>query len=157
MELVGLVATDIDGAIGIEGRLPWRLPSDLKRFKQRTMGSPIIMGRKTWDSIGRALPGRLNIVLSRSAEIDGIVVARSPEAAISACGSAKEAFIIGGGEIYKLFKLDTLELTIVQTKVESADTYFEIPKNMKLISEELPIQEDGDEFPWVLKILKTEK
>ena len=154
MKLIALVASDLEGGIGKDGDLPWRLPSDLARFRKRTMGAPIIMGSRTFQSIGRPLDGRLNIVLSRTQNFSGVIMARNPEAAIAACGDVEEAFIIGGGQIYRLFELDILELTVVQTKVESADTYFEIPSGMELISEDSPHQEEGDEFPWALKILK---
>lgn len=154
MKLIALVASDLEGGIGKDGSLPWRLPSDLARFRKRTMGAPIIMGSRTFQSIGRPLDGRLNIVLSRTQNFSGVIMARNPEAAITACGDVEEAFIIGGGQIYRLFELDILELTVVQTKVESADTYFEIPNGMELISEDPPHQEEGDEFPWSLKILK---
>ncbi|MEK7738297.1 MAG: dihydrofolate reductase, partial [Pseudomonadota bacterium] len=86
--------------IGAGNALPWRLPEDLKRFKSLTLGHPIIMGRKTWDSLGRPLPGRTNIVISRSADFaaPGIRVAGSLEAsvALAASAGAAEAFVIGG-------------------------------------------------------------
>jgi dihydrofolate reductase len=153
MRIVALVACDLNGAIGKQGDLPWRLPSDLARFKQRTMGAPIIMGRKTYESIGRPLPGRLNIVISRTSNFEGVIMARSPTAAVTACGDVEEAFIIGGGEIYRLFDLDILELTVVQTAIEGADTFFEIPAQMEISSIEESQQGEKDEHPWVLKIL----
>jgi dihydrofolate reductase len=154
MRIVALVACDLNGAIGKQGDLPWRLPSDLARFKQRTMGAPIIMGRKTYESIGRPLPGRLNIVISRTSNFEGVIMARSPAAAVTACGDVEEAFIIGGGEIYRLFDLDILELTVVQTAIEGADTFFEIPAQMEISSIEESQQGEKDEHPWVLKILE---
>ena len=154
MRIVALVACDLNGAIGKQGDLPWRLPSDLARFKQRTMGAPIIMGRKTYESIGRPLPGRLNIVISRTSNFEGVIMARSPAAAITACGDVDEAFIIGGGEIYLLFDLDILELTVVQTTIEDADTFFEIPMRMEILSIAESQQGEKDEHPWILKILE---
>jgi len=154
MRIIALVACDLNGAIGKQGGLPWNLPSDLARFKQRTMGSPLIMGRKTYESIGRPLPGRLNIVISRTSNFEGVIMARSPAAAITACGAVEEAFIIGGGEIYRLFDLDILELTVVQTSIEGADTFFEIPPQMEISSIAESQQGEKDEYPWILKTLE---
>ncbi|MGY8701770.1 MAG: dihydrofolate reductase [Candidatus Poseidoniales archaeon] len=154
MRIVALVACDLNGAIGKQGDLPWKLPSDLARFKQRTMGACIIMGRKTHESIGRPLPGRLNIVISRTSNFEGVIMARSPAAAITACGAVDEAFIIGGGEIYRQFELDVLELTVVQTTIEGADTFFEIPAGMEVSSIGESQKAENDEHSWVLKILE---
>ncbi len=91
--------------IGAGNALPWRLPEDLKRFKSLTLGHPIIMGRKTWESLGRPLPGRTNIVVSRSADFaaPGGAVVGSLEASVAMAAStgADEAFVIGGAEIYR--------------------------------------------------------
>jgi dihydrofolate reductase len=122
-----VVAVAENGIIGKDGDMPWRLPSDLKHFKQVTMGCPIIMGRLTWQSIGRALPGRVNIVISRSALDlpDGVVGVVTPEAAIEAAGDAETVMIIGGGQIYKLFEPQaaTIHLTEVHATPEG-DTAF---------------------------------
>ena len=124
-----VVATDEQGGIGLEGRLPWHLPNDLKRFKALTMGKPIVMGRRTFDSIGRALPGRVNIVVSRQSGlgIDGCVVVPSLEAALEAAGEADETCVIGGAEIYRLALplAETLHLTRVHATV-GADTFFPV-------------------------------
>jgi dihydrofolate reductase len=124
-----VVATDEHGGIGLEGRLPWHLPNDLKRFKALTMGKPIVMGRRTFDSIGRALPGRVNIVVSRQSGlgIDGCVVVPSLEAALEAAGEADETCVIGGAEIYRLALplAGTLHLTRVHATV-GADTFFPV-------------------------------
>jgi len=113
-------------AIGIEGKMPWHLPGELQHFKQATMGKPIIMGRKTWESIGRALPGRQNIVVTRdrSYRADGCVVAGSLDAAIE-LAAGEEVMIIGGGELYRqaLELADRLVLTLVDCEPE-ADTWF---------------------------------
>jgi dihydrofolate reductase len=113
-------------AIGVEGELPWRLPRELKHFKATTMGKPIIMGRKTWESIGRALPGRQNIVVTRDRTFaaEGCEIAHSLEQAIQrAMGS--EVMIIGGGQLYReaLPHADRLILTIVDCE-PAADTWF---------------------------------
>ncbi len=154
MKLVALVASDKEGAIGKDGKLPWRLPSDLARFRKRTMGGPVIMGSKTFQSIGKPLDGRLNIVLSRTQDFADVIMAKEPEAAIAACGNVEEAFIIGGGQIYNLFQLDTIELTEVQTIVEDADTFFFVPDCMKEVSRGVETQEDGDQHRWILRILR---
>jgi dihydrofolate reductase len=124
-----VVATDEHGGIGLEGRLPWHLPNDLKRFKALTMGRPIIMGRRTFDSIGRALPGRVNIVVSRQSGlgIDGCAVVPSFEAALEAASDADETCVIGGAEIYRLALplAETLHLTRVHATV-GADTFFPV-------------------------------
>lgn len=128
MTLVSIVvATDTTGGIGLRGSLPWHLPEDLRRFKALTMGSPVVMGRKTWDSIGRALPGRHNIVVSwrASLAIEGCTVVDSLDAALAAAGPVPEVFVIGGAEIYRLALpiADTLYLTRVHATV-GADTFF---------------------------------
>ncbi len=89
--------------IGMNNQLPWRLPNDLRRFKAITMGRPVIMGRKTYDSIGKPLPGRLNIVISRQKDlnIEGCTVAHSLDAALQSTGDADEVMIIGGADIYQ--------------------------------------------------------
>jgi len=116
-----IVAADRRGVIGSNGRLPWHLPDDLKRFKARTMGKPIVMGRKTWDSIGKPLPGRHNIVITRqpSLVLDGATVVDSLEAALRAAGAVPEVCVIGGAEIFRLALpvATTVELTVVEAEV----------------------------------------
>ena len=98
--LVAAVAAN--GVIGDGGKLPWRIPEDLRHFKSLTLGHPVIMGRKTWASLGRPLPGRENIVVTRTAgfEAPGAHVAASLDAALALCAGEPVAFVIGGGEIY---------------------------------------------------------
>jgi dihydrofolate reductase len=123
--LIAAVASN--GIIGVDGRLPWHLPEDLKHFKKLTLGHPVIMGRKTWESLGKALPGRENIVVSSQAgyEAQGAAVASSLEGALALCADEPVAFVIGG---YRLF-LDSLPLAagIVLTEIQrefAGDTYF---------------------------------
>ena len=122
-----IVATDRQGGIGLGGGLPWHLPDDLRRFKALTLGKPVVMGRRTWDSIGRPLPGRLNIVVSRDPRraIEGATVAATLEAALAAAGNVPEVCVIGGAEIYRLALplADRVELTEVHANV-GADTFF---------------------------------
>lgn len=128
--LVLIAALDRRAAIGKDNALPWHLPDDLKRFKQLTLGKPLLMGRKTAESLGRALPGRRNLVLTRSGRVpfEGMQIVDSVDAALSAAESdgADELCVIGGAEIYALCMpiADTLYLTHVDTVVEGADTFF---------------------------------
>jgi len=116
--------------IGKGGALPWRLPEDLKRFRSLTMGHPIIMGRKTYDSIGRPLPGRRNIVISRQPGlvIDGVETAASLQAALEMAADADEVFVIGGQQIYQaaLPIADRIELTRIDRDFEGDVLFPEI-------------------------------
>lgn len=129
MRIEMIVAVAENGVIGRGGQMPWRLSTDLKRFKQITMGLPVIMGRQTWESLPGPLPGRLNIVISRSAPglPAGAVGAASPEKALKAAEPSDRVMIIGGGEIYKVFepRADVLHLTKVHLAPEG-DTFFQI-------------------------------
>jgi dihydrofolate reductase len=99
-----IVAMAQNGVIGRDNSLPWRLPEDLKRFRAYTLGKPILMGRKTFESLGRPLPGRTNLVLTRarSWSADGVIVVHSVEAALMQAASSDELVVIGGAEIYRL-------------------------------------------------------
>ncbi len=103
-----------NGVIGRDGQLPWRLPADLKRFKAQTMGKPMIMGRKTFDSFPSPLPGRRHIVLTRDRawQAEGAEVAHTPAEALALAGPGEVA-VIGGAEIFALFTPDRIELTEV--------------------------------------------
>ena len=103
VSLVAAVAQN--GVIGRGGELPWRLPEDLRRFKALTLGKPVVMGRKTWESIGRPLPGRRNVVLTRQPgyTADGAQLLPSPQAALSLLRAEAEVMIIGGEAIYRAF------------------------------------------------------
>ncbi|MGB0135401.1 dihydrofolate reductase [Dokdonella sp.] len=122
-----IAALDQGLAIGRDGTMPWHLPDDLKRFKRLTLGTSVLMGRKTALSIGRALPGRENLVMSRSgvAPYEGQVVVDSLDAAIERAG-VNDLMVIGGGEIYALAiqRAERMYLTWVDTRAESADTWF---------------------------------
>jgi dihydrofolate reductase len=124
-----VVAADQAGGIGHDGGLPWRLPDDLKWFKRVTMGHPLVMGRKTHESIGRSLPGRLNVVITRQAGYrphDGAEVTGSLEAALdrAAADNAQEVMVIGGAEIFRsaLPIADRVLLTRVHDTFQ-ADTF----------------------------------
>ncbi|KMQ73701.1 dihydrofolate reductase [Marinobacter subterrani] len=129
-----IVAMSRNRVIGRNNNLPWYLPGDLRYFKQATMGKPIIMGRKTWDSIGRPLPGRMNVVISRNETWEaptGTVAAKSlQEALVKAEAQAEleggdEVMIIGGGQIYAeaLPMVDRMYVTLVHAEVEG-DAFF---------------------------------
>ncbi len=122
-----MVAADEANVIGVDGDLPWRLPNDLKHFKAVTLGHPVLMGRKTYESIGRPLPGRLNLVLTRQADwrAEGVTTVQTLEQAEAVAGPAAEVMVIGGGEIYRLLwsRIDAIELTRVHTRLDG-DTYF---------------------------------
>lgn len=130
MKLSAIVATDRRGTIGKDGQIPWYLPADLKFFKRTTLGHPVVMGRKTFASIGRPLPGRTNVVLTRDAffTATGVVVVHSLAEALAhpAVAAADEAFIIGGGELYRqtLGQVDTVYLTIVDADIADGDAFF---------------------------------
>jgi dihydrofolate reductase len=113
--------------IGRNGAIPWDIPEDRRRFRELTMGHPVIMGRKTFEAIGQPLPGRKNIVLTRQAGYrpDGCLVAHDLAAALAACAGSDEVFICGGGEIYReaLPLAERLYLTRIPRKVEG-DTFF---------------------------------
>lgn len=116
-----IVAVADNGVIGNSNQLPWRLPDDLKRFKALSLGKPIVMGRKTYDSIGRPLPGRLNVVISRQPglEIPGCTVVTSIDEAIAAAHPAPEIVIVGGADIYRqvLPRVQVIHLTRVHANV----------------------------------------
>ncbi|MGI9271631.1 MAG: dihydrofolate reductase [Woeseiaceae bacterium] len=122
-----IVAASTNNVIGAGGQLPWHLSDDLKRFKKITMGKPIVMGRKTYESIGRPLPGRQNIVVTTQKEFVamGCDVVSSPDAAVAAAGDAAEIMVIGGGEIYHLFLplAERIYLTRVDAYLEG-DAFF---------------------------------
>lgn len=120
-EIVLIVARADNGVIGVDGALPWHIPADLRRFKQLTMGAPMIMGRKTFESLPGLLPGRRHIVLTRDADWaeEGAEVAHSVEDALG-LANAPHASVIGGAEIYRLFlpRADRIELTEVHLSPE---------------------------------------
>lgn len=130
MTISAIVATDENGTIGKAGEIPWYLPADLKFFKRTTLGHPVVMGRKTFESIGRPLPKRTNIVLSRDPFFmaTGVVVVHSLEEALSheACQASEKVFIIGGGEIYRqaMPLVSEVYLTTVDTLIEDGDAFF---------------------------------
>ena len=131
MILSFIVAVSENNAIGRHNTLPWYLPEDLKFFKRTTMGKPVIMGRKTFESLGRALPGRLNIVLSGNKDLvlpEGVLLYNDINAAIERLKSepSEECFIIGGGKVFEttMPMVDRMYITRVHCNVPDADAFF---------------------------------
>lgn len=120
--------------IGKDGKLPWHLSADLKRFKQLTMGHHIVMGRKTWESIGRLLPGRQHVIITRQTgySVPGAKVVDSIEAALAASRDDDEVFIIGGGEIYALAlpRTDRILLTEIDRDFDGDAWFPELPEGV---------------------------
>ena len=123
-----VVAIGRDHVIGKGGALPWRLPDDMKHVREVTMGKPLIMGRRTYDSIGKPLPGRTSIVLTSDPSFHpaGVLVARTPEEALALAGDAPETIVFGGAGVFKAFMplVDRVYLTEVDAEVPDADTFF---------------------------------
>ena len=164
MRIALVVAMAENRVIGADGDLPWRLSSDLKYFKQVTMGKPIVMGRKTFDSIGRPLPGRDNIVITRNAEFaaDGVRVAGDVAAALGLAHTlakekgADEICIIGGGEIYRqtLPMADRVYLTEVHMGVDGDTAFPELdPTDWREVSREAHEAGEKDSADYELVVL----
>jgi dihydrofolate reductase len=122
-----IVATAKNRVIGVNNTLPWHLPEDLKRFRALTTGHHIIMGRKTYDSLGRLLPGRTTVIVTRNQayKVEGAIVVHSLEDAIAACGDDQEVFLIGGAELYQdgLKLANKLYITEIDAEYEG-DAFF---------------------------------
>lgn len=152
-----IVAASANNVIGAKGDLPWHLSDDLKRFKAVTMGKPIVMGRKTWESIGRALPGRQNIVITRRHDFaaDGCDVVHSVDEAMSAAGDVDEIMVIGGSQVYEIFlpAAQRLYLTRVHADVEG-DAFFPAvdEDEWQLVSEEIHSADERNEFDCSFRI-----
>lgn len=179
MILSFIVAMDLENGIGKNNGLPWRLPSDLKRFKSLTMGHHLIMGRKTYESIGRPLPGRISIVITRNPEAlqkvnEGqtaqiplpLTDLRAPLVFVSSLDQAlqsaqindeDEVFIIGGGEVFRLAlaKVDRIYLTTVQAHLD-CDTFFPNidPTSFIVLSKSDISQNEGDQYPSQYQLLQ---
>lgn len=131
-----------DGAIGRAGAMPWHLPEDLRHFRTQTWGKPVLMGCRTFQSIGRALPGRRNLVLTRdpAALPAGVEGFGTLDSALAATAEAPELMVIGGGEIYRAAwaLADRLLLTVIDLKVPDADTWFPTvdPGDWSLVAEQ---------------------
>ena len=126
-----IVARSRNHVIGRDNQMPWKISADLQFFKKVTMGHPVIMGRKTWESIGRPLPGRRNIVVSRNAHLQlvGAEVASSLDVALNSLSEAPRVFLIGGEQLFTqaFARADRLYITEIDLDVEDGDTFFNIP------------------------------
>jgi dihydrofolate reductase len=126
-----IVARSRNHVIGRDNQMPWKISADLQFFKRVTMGHPVIMGRKTWESIGRPLPGRRNIVVSRNAayEATGGELVGSLDEALKSLGEFERVFVIGGEQLFtQAFpKADRLYITEIDLDVDGGDTFFEVP------------------------------
>lgn len=134
MNVVSIIAAVAsNGVIGRQGDLPWHMPTDLRRFKRLTMGHHLVVGRKTWDEVGKPLPGRIMVVVTRDRSFrpEGATVVHSVDAALSAARGDDEVFIAGGGEIYRqaLPLADRLYITRIHAHVEGDTVFPEIDEN----------------------------
>jgi dihydrofolate reductase len=153
VELFLIAAVARDGAIGRAGTMPWHLPQDLAHFKRMTLGCPVVMGRKTWESLPprfRPLPGRRNVVVTRNTawQADGAEAAPSLDAALERLRREERVFVIGGGELYAqaLPHADGMVLTEVDIDVPDADTHF--PAWERGAFTEVARESHADVAPW---------
>ena len=167
MNLSLIVALADNGVIGRDGQLPWHLSSDLQRFKRLTMGRAILMGRKTWESIGRPLPGRTSIVISRQADyqpgFDEVLVVTNLDEALAqarrleAEGSTKadDAFIIGGARIYEMCfpRADRLLVTRVHGEIDGDVSFPQVEWDAwQLVEEEHHVADEKNDYPHTYQI-----
>ena len=149
--------------IGKDNDMPWHMPADLAHFKKVTLGKPVVMGRKTFESIGRPLPGRKNIVITRNADWqhDGVEVVSSPDEALAKVSDVEEVMIIGGGNIYQQFlpQADNLYLTFIDLDVEG-DTKFpdwQQAGTWQQVDFEQHQADDKNNYPYQFVILQKQK
>lgn len=148
-----IVAMARNRVIGRANRIPWHLPKELKRFKELTMGHHIVMGRKTWESIGRLLPGRTTVIVTRSGEfnVPGAKMARSIEDALRQCGADSEIFVIGGRQIFKAALPYAHRLYLSELEADIAGDVYMPPIDLsdwRLTHEESHPLEQGNDLPW---------
>ncbi|RYL90355.1 dihydrofolate reductase [Sporolactobacillus sp. THM7-4] len=153
-----MLAMDRNRLIGSGNKLPWHLPADLRHFKNKTLGHPVVMGKKTFDSIGKPLPGRRNIVLTRDRNfvLQGADVFHSvSEFLASGCAFGEECFVIGGGQIFESFLpfADRLYITLIDAEFEG-DTYFTVfdEKKWRLVSETSGTLDRNNPFPHIFQV-----
>lgn len=151
-----VVARDRCGVIGDGTQMLWSLRDDLAYFKRTTMGSPIVMGRRTWESIGRPLPGRRNLVLTRQKNLtlQGAEVFHSPESILDAVAHEEHVHIIGGGEIYRLFlsDADMLHITEVHAEVDGNVTFPEVDfSDWELLHKDVYAANDRNQYAFEIR------
>lgn len=159
MRIAMIAAMANNRVIGKDNQMPWHLPEDLKHFKALTLGKPVVMGRKTFESIGRPLPGRHNIVISRQADliIEGVTCVTSFDAAKLAAGDCEELVIIGGGQLYAMLlpMADILYLTHINLTLEG-DTWFPAwdENDWKIQAEQSATNVKGLEYRFITLVKK---
>jgi len=156
-----IYAVSENGVIGVDNDLPWRLPNDLKFFKSKTIGKPIIMGRKSFESIGKALPKRRNIVLTRNKDFhaEGVETYQSLEAALEACKDEPEVCITGGAGVYEKAinegYVNLIYETLVHAEIEG-DTFFKLanPQEWKIVEVDARQADEKHEYAYTFRTLK---
>ena len=160
MTICLVLAVAENGVIGRNGALPWHLPADLRRFKALTWGHTVVMGRRTFEAIGKPLPNRLNVVLTRDPEFrsDGVSVVHSLADALSGADSDEELFVIGGAEVFRqtIARSDRLYRTLVHATIDG-DTKFEIadPSEWVLCEEELHQRDDKHAYAFQFSAIQA--
>jgi dihydrofolate reductase len=143
-----IVARSKNHVIGRDNQMPWKISADLQFFKRVTMGHPVIMGRKTWESIGRPLPGRRNIVVSRNPDLtlSGAELAGSLDEALNRLSESPRVFVIGGEQLFKqaFDKADRLYITEIDIDINDGDTFFEVPNESSWKEVERTPGSEGD-------------
>jgi dihydrofolate reductase len=134
-----IAAVSTNGVIGRDGDLPWRMPTDLKRFKRLTMGHHLVVGRKTWDEVGKPLPGRIMVVVTRDPDfaLDDVIVVHCLADALEAASEDDEIFVAGGGEIYRqaLPLADRMYLTRIHAMIDGDTTFPEFDESAWILVE----------------------
>ena len=151
-----IVAAADNGVIGRDNALPWHLPDDLKRFKLLTWGKPLVMGRKTFESIGKPLPGRHNIVISRDSNYrrEGITVVHDVDAAIAAAAGSPEIMVIGGAEVFRLFlpRATRVHLTRVHADVAGDVVWPTLDDTWRLVASEPHAADERHASPMTFEV-----
>lgn len=156
MSLSIIVGMAKNRVIGVDNDLPWHIPADLKYFQATTLGKPILMGRKTFDSIGKPLPGRQNIVITRNDawKHEGVTVCPSLEAAISSAGEADEVMIVGGAQIYRqaVSMVDRMYITEVDVEVQGDATFpeFDVSEWRETSRQSFSAEDDKPAYAFVV-------
>jgi dihydrofolate reductase len=154
MKMISIIAAIAsNGVIGRAGGLPWHMPTDLKRFKRVTMGHHLLVGRKTWDEVGKPLPGRTLVVITRDRKfrLDGAIVTHSLEDALQATGNDGEVFIAGGGEIYRqaLPVAQRMYLTLIHAEVDGDTLFPEFDEDeWEIVEREDHDADEKNEYPF---------
>lgn len=165
MQVSMIVAASENNVIGVDNELPWRLPDDLKFFKKQSLGKPVIMGKNTWISLGKALPGRLNIVISATLKEvpEGVLVFYRIEEALDYLREQHhaEVAIIGGGQIYKaaMHLADVIYMTRVHTTIHNGTAFFPAiaPEQWQLVWEEAHPADDKHAFAFTFQRWEAQK